>query len=427
MTCAAVTECRESGLSKGRTARTRREAVAELTMIAKRTLPTAFALFLALLAAGAFRAAPAQTAPGALADADSLLGEASDEIKRGRYDLAVESLRRAIALRPDAPQAQLDLSFAYIKLGRFALAVEPARAAIRLRPGEVKAYLNLGMAYEFMQRFPEALDAYHQAIAVDPNSAIAYNSLAAMYHRTGRIEEAIKYYREAVRLDPSFAAAHTNLGLAYIRLGKYDEGIEAFRRAISLNPDAVKAHHFLAGTYLRKGMYEKAIDSYGEEIRLTPKNPNTYRERALANLYLARGGAAAADARAFLDMAGWRDGGSQYMAVVAHLGLRQAGGGDGAQRVLDEAALNADTSAWPYPLLRYLRRELSEREALAAADNIDKLTEAHAYIGMDMSLSGKTEEAVEHFKWVKEYGNRSFVEYPLALGELKRLAGGDAK
>jgi hypothetical protein len=40
---------------------------------------------------------------------------------------------------------------------------------------------------------------------------------------------------------------------------------------------------------------------------------------------------------------------------------------------------------------------------------------------MDLSLDGKRAEAVAHLQWVKEKGNPGFVEYELALGELKRL------
>ena len=59
--------------------------------------------------------------------------------------------------------------------------------------------------------------------------------------------------------------------------------------------------------------------------------------------------------------------------------------------------------------------------ALAAADTNDRKTEAHTYLGMDPLLKGKPDEARTHFEWVKEYGNKRFLEYPLAIVELRRL------
>lgn len=42
-------------------------------------------------------------------------------------------------------------------------------------------------------------------------------------------------------------------------------------------------------------------------------------------------------------------------------------------------------------------------------------------IGLALSLAGERQEALKHLQWVKDNGNKSFVEYPAALTELKRL------
>jgi hypothetical protein len=47
-------------------------------------------------------------------------------------------------------------------------------------------------------------------------------------------------------------------------------------------------------------------------------------------------------------------------------------------------------------------------------------TEAQAYIGMDLVVSGHQEEALPHLRWVSENGNRTFIEYILARMELGR-------
>ena len=53
--------------------------------------------------------------------------------------------------------------------------------------------------------------------------------------------------------------------------------------------------------------------------------------------------------------------------------------------------------------------------------NNDQMTEARAYLGMDLALSGKKEEALGHLTWVKEYGDRTLLEYAMAVTEFKRL------
>jgi hypothetical protein len=82
-----------------------------------------------------------------------------------------------------------------------------------------------------------------------------------------------------------------------------------------------------------------------------------------------------------------------------------------------------DTSAWPYPIIRFLRGEVSADALLAMADSTDKMTEARCYVGMDLSQSGRREEALPHFRWVQENGTQDSLEYFLVLSELRRIEG----
>jgi len=88
---------------------------------------------------------------------------------------------------------------------------------------------------------------------------------------------------------------------------------------------------------------------------------------------------------------------------------------------MPKVSAKGDTSDWPYPVIEYLQQKLTAEELLARATDNDKQTEAHAYIGLALSLNGEREAALEHLRWVRENGNRNFVEYPLALSELARL------
>jgi lipoprotein NlpI len=81
----------------------------------------------------------------------------------------------------------------------------------------------------------------------------------------------------------------------------------------------------------------------------------------------------------------------------------------------------ADATAWPFPVVRYLKREITGDELLALGANNDQRTEAHGYIGMDLLLAGKRAEARAHFQWVTEYGNSNFHEYHMARAELIRM------
>jgi lipoprotein NlpI len=106
-----------------------------------------------------------------------------------------------------------------------------------------------------------------------------------------------------------------------------------------------------------------------------------------------------------------------------YFGLRRAGNADSAKRLLDDAAARCDTTAWPYPVIRYLRGELDQTDMLAAASDNDKMTVARFYLGLDLALKGRYEEAREHYRWVKEHGNPSLFRFTHALAELDKLEG----
>jgi lipoprotein NlpI len=196
------------------------------------------------------------------------------------------------------------------------------------------------------------------------------------------------------------------------------------------DPQGVNIAHgiiMLADSNLRLGHHAEAIEAFDRLERLASLPPRLLLNRSFANLYLGRGEAAASNARAALRLAGWRDISSPYSVLLAHFGNRQAKRDDEARKILDEATTQIDANAWPNVVLRYLRREITAQNLLTAAMNNDQMTEARAYLGMDLALSGKKEEALGHLTWVKEYGNRTFLEYVMAVTELKRLEGNTPK
>jgi hypothetical protein len=87
---------------------------------------------------------------------------------------------------------------------------------------------------------------------------------------------------------------------------------------------------------------------------------------------------------------------------------------------------------WPYPVIQYLRGEIAADKLLdivvggmpsiIAIDN-GKMIVARTYIGMQLSLSGRKDEALPHLRWVRDKGKKESAEYEylLAISELSRI------
>lgn len=236
----------------------------------------------------------------------------------------------------------------------------------------------------------------------------------------GLLKQAMEEFDKAIRLKPTYAEAFSARGNVRNRLVQNARAIEDFDEAIRLNPQYTEAYYNRANAYMDIGQREKAVQDYSKTIALNPSHAEAFYNRGLAYAML-RSGEAAADARSYLDLRGWKDEHALYIVLIGYLGYRYGRHDDDARKLLEEAKTKCETSIWPYPVIRYLLGEGSAQEVWKAATDNDKRTEAHAYVGIDLSLSGKRDEALSHLKWVKENGNKGFVETTLANNELDWL------
>lgn len=238
--------------------------------------------------------------------------------------------------------------------------------------------------------------------------------------KKGSFREAVAAFDKALRLNPDFAEAYGGRGNVYAALAQYEQALKDYDEAIRLDSAYVEAYFNRGNVYSGLVQHERALKDYSAVIRLNPDLAEAYHNRALAYLILGRG-EAAADARAYLQRKGWRQKKSLYMVLVGHFGDRQARREAEARQILDEAVTQCDTTAWPYPLVRYLRREINAKTLLATVTGTDKQTEALTYLGLDFARSGQRQYALPYLQWVKNGGNKKFVEYRFAVAELGRL------
>ncbi len=350
-----------------------------------------------------------------------LIQQGREFIRSKQYEKAVDIFKQVIASEPASAVAYADLSSSLRGLGKAQEALAAAEKAIELDANFAFGYVCAGNANLTMNRFAEAAEAYKQALRIKPDYAEAYSSLGFVYGQTRRYEESLEAYTQAQRLHPNSPEVYNGLGIAYYRLGKSEEGIAAVKKAVSLAPNFVNAHINLGNWFFELKRYEEGAEAYSQVIKWAPRFPSGYFNRSWLNLLLGRGAASAEDARTFLSVADWYRERSPYMVILGFIGFKQSGRVAEATEMLDLAAKRANLNEWPYPVIRYLRQEISAQELLELATDNDKMTEARAYLAMNALLNGQPKEAGKHFQWVKENGNKTFFEYNLTLAEMARL------
>ena len=223
-----------------------------------------------------------------------------------------------------------------------------------------------------------------------------------------------------IRLDPKYAVVFHNRGLARRNLKEYDKAIQDYDEAIRLDPKNALAFNNRGAVRRDLKEYDKAIQDYDEAIRLDPKYVGAFFYRG-TSLLSSRGPKASADFQTTLDVQGWKGEYAIYATILGQLSARVEGDDDSARKFLSNAEGKFDEKAWPYPVVQYLRGNLDEAALLKLATDDDQRTEARCHLGFDMLLRGKKDQALEHFRWVKDKGTKTFFEYALAVAELERL------
>lgn len=291
---------------------------------------------------------------------------------------------------------------------------------------EAEVLAHLGDLLVRSNRLDEAEEHLKKAIALDPKLAAGQVSMGILRLRQDQTAEAKKMFEAAMALDQRNYLAHSYYAQLLRDEGKYEEALKSYKEALRLKPELPRLHAELGFTYLSLGRDREANEAFRQVTSRKQNDSLFYMDRSQRYLRAAQGAHAATAAFIYLIQQGWNDSHSPYMALSAHFGYRQAKRDADAARILKEAVMKTAASEWPHPVLRYLQREIPAAQLLALATDNNKQTEAYAYIGMDMSLSGNRDAAMAHLRWVRDKGNKNFYEYPLALAELARLEGSTA-
>ncbi len=207
------------------------------------------------------------------------LGEVA--LARGKPQLAVEHLQRALQRSANESYTHLLLGQAYAQLGE----EERAEASSSKGAGSGRPRMN-PPAYNEIERFKVSWgDRLLRAVQLlkENEAGPALVLLEALHAE-----------------DPDQEVALNNLAVAYMRLARFDEALATIDKALALKPDQHESHWNRASCYYKKGLqateqgnekqaaewFDVAMESVRECLRISPRMPRAYTLRG--KLELAR-------------------------------------------------------------------------------------------------------------------------------------------
>ena len=148
---------------------------------------------------------------------------------------AVNVYLRAVVIREDDFDTNLNLSACYFQLGKYDLAEEYCTTAITINPKSPQAHSNRGIIYDSQNHLYKAIRAYKDSLELDTNQPKILLNLGSTYMRQGLCKAAMSPFRLAARQDPEDPAPFRQIGQCYYRLKQYDKAVKAYEQAISLD------------------------------------------------------------------------------------------------------------------------------------------------------------------------------------------------
>ncbi|WP_175672205.1 tetratricopeptide repeat protein [Burkholderia ambifaria] len=186
----------------------------------------------------------------------------------GRLDDAIAHYRRAVALRPDYPEAHNNLGNALRDARDPAEAMQSCSRAIELRPGYAEAYNNLGNVLQDLGELDAAAASYGKAIAFHPAYAEAHSNLGNVLRAQERHADAIVHYRRAIELNPALRVAHRGLAIALRATDDFDGALEHARAG--LEPDDAEGHCALGRSLRSMNDFDGAARLFERACEIDP-------------------------------------------------------------------------------------------------------------------------------------------------------------
>jgi tetratricopeptide (TPR) repeat protein len=203
------------------------------------------------------------------------------------YDLAEQSLKKALALAPQdfrAADPLVHMALVYMGEHRFSEALAYAQKAIGTGSGNLAAFAIEGDAYTDMGDYDEASTAYNtvQSLGQSISSplALAYMSdsrMAYLRYLHGDSAEAIRLMRSAIA-----AALQTNvpredlawlyfeLGERYFQTGDLGNAVLSYQSGITADSNHYRSLAGLAKVRAAQGKLEESIQLYRRSLAIIP-------------------------------------------------------------------------------------------------------------------------------------------------------------
>ena len=194
--------------------------------------------------------------------------------RAGHGQEAIDALRRAVALKPDLPQAWRVLGDHLMAAGEQEAADAAYASHVRHSTRDPRL-LDAAIALA-ENRIPAAEALLREHLKQAPTDVAAIRMFAEVAARLGRNEDAVNLLARCLELAPSFHAARQNYALVLHRSNQPEQALVEIERLLAAEPGHLGCRNLKAAVLCRIGEYEPAIRIYADLLEHYPRNPKVW-------------------------------------------------------------------------------------------------------------------------------------------------------
>jgi tetratricopeptide (TPR) repeat protein len=252
--------------------------------------------------------------------------------------------------------------------------------------------------------------------------------------------KALKQFDALLKKNPDYTSALMGKAKCLLALGKTQKAYDNYRIVYDENPTSISALEGLGKSAFYLENFSRAIQFYQQALSLDPENPDLY--VSLSRIHMCQGNyervlSTANKAIILLDE---NNAAIAYMQILAYFAMAEleSKNSEAITRKSISSTKNKlpfqfqfpfqtqsqfDKSEWPYPILHYLKGDLTNRDLLSFVESIEQEIQAHTYIGLNKRFLKDNNASNKHFIWVQEVAFPKSFEVILAKQVIQSTSG----
>lgn len=170
----------------------------------------------------------------------------------------------------------IEKGWSRISLADYEGAEQSLRKALELSPNDPQAESLLGWAQMLQEKYDEALQNFQKVLVREPENALARINVGYICLKKHIFGEAIEHLSRAIRLDNDKKAtlyAHFYLGLVYLERDMFEDAQTFFQKTIALGPNLIEAYYELGRAFWFNGQTDEAQETWKAGYAANKFNP----------------------------------------------------------------------------------------------------------------------------------------------------------